>query len=480
MNELFSHYLTKTGEVGFVERVLSSLVYVEGIPSVRVGECVLFENGERGQVLAFTGDLVEIISFTATPLSVGMRVARTEEELTIPVGEELLGSLLDPLGRPLQKSSIMHMPNHYRPIESNPLPIRARARVREPCDTGVVIVDLMVPLGKGQRELVIGDQKTGKTYFLLRSLLAQVEAGSVGIYVAVGKSKQVVQEVEQYLRETKIMDRVIIVAAYAEDPASMIHIAPFSGMTIAEYFRDAGHDVIVVLDDLSMHAKMYRELSLLGRRPPGRNSYPGDIFYVHARLLERAGNFLTQFGERSITCLPVVEAALGDITGYIQTNAISMTDGHVFFDYNLFVAGRRPAINPFLSVTRVGRQTQSALRKEINQLLTSFLSSTERLETVTSFGVELSDQVRNQLEKQQQLFALFNQRAHEVVYPKLQQYLFALVWKDVWKGKPIETITKEIHDFSDAYRQDARTRQRIDATIDSASSLAELLEKAAL
>ena len=477
MNKEFASYLNTTGEVGFVRRVISSLVYVEGLPGVRPFERVMFEDETYGYVNAFTEDSVEIISFSEVPLPAGLRVARTNEQLSVPVGEELLGTMIDPLGRPLRQDRNWRSPAHRRAVETEPLPIRARARITEPCITGITAADIMVPLGKGQRVLIIGDQKTGKTSFLLRTVISQIREGSVGIYVTVGKSKLIIRQIEDTFREAGVLERTIVVAAYAEEPAGIIHLAPTVGMTIAEYFRDAGEDVIIVIDDLSMHAKMHRELALLGRRPPGRNSYPGDIFYVHARLMERAGNFITPAGERSITCLPVIEAPHGDITGYIATNTISMTDGHIYFDYNLYVEGRRPAINPFLSVTRVGRQIQPPVTKEINQLLTTFLSSARQLETVTSFGAELNDQIKTTLEKQRNIYLFFNQFAHEIVAPPLQLYLFSLVWTERWKNAPPETVEKNLHAITSRYGTDASFRKQIDMLVAKAQNLDSLLAK---
>ena len=475
MNDEFTSYLNTTGEVGYVRRTISSLAYVEGLPSVRPYERVMFETGTYGYVNAFTEDMVETISFSDVPLPAGLRVARTNEQLSIPVGEELLGMMIDPLGRPLRQDISWVSPKTRRAIDSEPLPIRARARVKEPCITGITVTDIMVPLGKGQRALVVGDQKTGKTSFLLRTIISQIREGSIGIYVTVGKSKLVIRQIEDELTKAGVFDRVIIVAAYADDPAGIIHVAPFAGMTIAEYFRDAGEDVIIVIDDLSMHAKMHRELSLLGRRAPGRNSYPGDMFYIHARLMERAGNFITPAGERSITCLPVIEAAHGDITGYIPTNTISMTDGHLFFDYNLYVAGRRPAINPFLSVTRVGKQIQPPIAKEINQLLTGFLSSARQLETVTSFGAEFNEQLKTAMEKQRNIYLFFNQLANEILAPPLQLYLFCLVWNQQWKGAPSEKVEKELRAVGTRYTADSSFRKQIDTLTTKANSLDALL-----
>lgn len=476
MNEEFARYLNTTGEVGYVRRVISSLVYLEGLPTIKPYERVMYENGAFGYVNSFSEDLVETIGFSEVPITVDMRVARTGDVLTIPVGEELLGTLIDPLGISLQGNTNHAVPSTSRAIDNDPLPIRARARISESCITGITIADIMVPLGKGQRVLVVGDQKTGKTSFLLRTVISQIREGSIGIYVTVGKSKLVTREIEDTLRAAGVFDRAVVVAAYAEDSAGLVSIAPHAGMAIAEYFREAGNDVIIVIDDLSMHAKMYRELALLGRRSPGRNSYPGDIFFVHARLMERAGNFLTPYGERSITCLPVIEAPQGDITGYITTNGISMTDGHIFFDYNLFVEGRRPSINPFLSVTRVGRQTQNPVAKEINQLLTSFLSSTRELQTVTSFGAELSEQIKDMLEKQQQIYLLFNQFAHEIIPPPLQLYLFARVWNGEWKGKEAEKVSTELHAIVKQYVTEAGFRKHIETIVSASNSVKELLQ----
>jgi F-type H+/Na+-transporting ATPase subunit alpha len=476
MNDEFASYLNSSGEVGYVRRVISSLAYIEGLPSIRPLERVMFENGSYGYVNAFTDELVEIMSFSDTPLVDGMRVARTNKQLTIPVGDEFLGTIINPLGLMLQKNVNQISPQSERTIDVDPLPIRAHARVTQPCTTGTTIADLMIPLGKGQRTLVIGDQKSGKTSFLLRALISQIREGSIGIYVIVGKSKLFLKQIEDSLTRAGVFDQTIIVSAYAEDPAGIIYLAPFTGMTLAEYFRDAGFDVIIVIDDLTMHANIHRELSLLGRRSPGRNSYPGDMFYIHARLMERAGNYITQHGERSITCLPVIEAPRGDITGYIATNSISMTDGHIYFDYNLFVEGRRPAINPFLSVTRVGRQTQPAVTQEINQLLTSFLTSTRQLETITSFGAELSNQIKDKLEKQEHVTILFNQLAHEIITPALQLYLFALIWNRKWKGSNAEVVSEELHTIITRYYAEAKFRKNIDNTIRTASSLNALLQ----
>lgn len=470
----FENYLSTTGEVGFISRIVSSLAYVEGLPSAKPYERVMFENGESGQIISLGEHALEIMSFSRNPLVVGMKVARTGSLLEMPVGKEFLGFVIDPLGISLNSKTVI-TPSQSRPLESTPLGIRFRSKINQPCETGITIADIMVPLGKGQRQLILGDQKTGKTSFLLRTLHTQVMQGSIGIYAAVGKSKLVIRQVEEFLRTAGIVDRTIIVAAYAEDPASIIHLVPYAAMTLAEYFRDEGNDVLIVLDDLSTHAKMYREMALLGRRSPGRNAYPGDIFYIHSRLLERAGNFLTPKGEKAITCLPVIEAPRGDITGYIPTNSISMTDGHVFFDYNLYVEGRRPAINPFLSVTRVGKQTQPKIKNEINNLLSRFLNEAEKLQVVSSFGAELGEHIRTTLQKRDRVLVFFDQMAHEIIPNNLQLVLFALVWNGAWEDQVAEALGHQLSAVSANYHKDAGVKKRIDELASASSSLNDLL-----
>src|SRR3989344_4280664 len=385
---LFNGFLEKTGEIGFVERVNFPLVYIEGLPGVSQGEVVFFESGEVGQVTSLFPARAEALSFSRASIKTGSKVVRTGKTLEIPVGEGLLGSIINPLVHSLDPANPVPVLSETRPVDIAPPGIEKRSKIKSPCDTGVSLIDLVVPLGQGQRELVIGDQKAGKSRFLLRVLLTQVRQGAVGIYAVVGKSQMAIKQIEGFIRSAKIMDRCIIVASSADDPVSLLYLTPYAAMTIAEYFRDAGRDVLLVIDDLSVHARAHREISLIGKKFPGRNSYPGDIFYIHSRLLERAGNFKGSQGDRAITCLPAAETTQGDITGYIQTNLISMTDGHIFFDYKLFAEGRRPAVDPFLSVTRVGRQTLSGLKLEIGNTLLSFLKNTERLRTFVSFGEE--------------------------------------------------------------------------------------------
>ena len=472
----FNSCLTDTGEVGFVDRVVSSLVYVQGLPGIRLEELVMFESGEIGQATSISEEAVELLSFSRTQVKVGSRVARTGSFLQIPVGDMLLGATINSLGHSLNPTKPLSPMTETRAVDVTPTGISTRARIKRACNTGISLIDLMIPLGKGQRELVIGDQKTGKTRVLLRILLTQIREGSIGIYAAIGKSQLAIRQIEEQLNQLKILNQIVIVASGASDGAGMIFLTPYTAMTIAEYFKDQGRDVIIMLDDLSVHAKVYREISLLGRRFPGRNSYPGDIFYLHSKLLERAGNFIhKEKGEASITCLPVTEAPQGDITGYIQTNIMSMTDGHLFFDHHLFSEGHRPAIDPFISVTRVGRQTQSRLKQQIARELTSFLRSMEKIHIFKSFGAEMSEQIRRALEKEDRLVQFFDQTAFDTIPSGIQIVLFALAWSDAWREKSKSDVRFLIQKIVFMAETKPEIRKRADDFVAGFDSLDALL-----
>ena len=472
----FNTYLEQTGEVGFVDRVISSLVYVQGLPGIKPEELVIFESGEVGRATAISEDAVEILNLSRGQIKVGIRVARTNSFLQIPVGDVLLGSVIDPLGHSFYPAKPVPPLKDSRTVDVMPIGIHARARIKRTCDTGISLIDLMIPLGKGQRELIIGEQKTGKTRVLMRTLLTQVREGSIGIYAAIGKSKMATKQAEEQLGHMGILEQTVIVASSADDGAGMIFLTPYTAMTIAEYFRDQGRDVVIVIDDLSVHAKVYREISLLGRRFPGRNSYPGDIFYFHSKLLERAGNFIhKEKGETSITCLPVVEAPQGDMTGYIQTNIMSMTDGHLFFDHRLFAEGRRPAIDPFVSVTRVGRQTQSHLKQQIARELTSFLRNVEKMHTFKSFGAEMSEQIKRALEKEDRIIQFFDQTAYDTIPSSIQIVLFALIWSDIWREKSKSDIRFMIQKIIFMSETKPEIRKRADDFVAGSEGLDALL-----
>lgn len=463
----FEENYIRIGEEGVVQEVIHSIAYINGLPGARPHELVIFQEGGFGQVLGLKKDIVEAIIFSDNELRCGDKATRTGTGFEILVGQGLLGHSVNSLGLPLDRTKKISGELEKRSIELKPADIQFRHRIRNPLQTGVVIVDMMLPLGRGQRELIIGDRKTGKTDFLLKTLLTQAKNETVCIYAAIGKKRQDIKKVEDYLRKNKVIHNCIIVASSPQDPSGVIHLTPYSAMTIAEFFRDQGRDVLVVLDDLSTHAKFYREISLLGKRFPGRNSYPGDMFFTHARLLERAGCFAVANGKTaSITCLPVVETTQGDLSGYIQTNIMSMTDGHIYFDSDLFSKGRRPAINPFLSVTRVGHQTQSSLGRDVNRELTAFLTLYDKMQTFIHFGAELNDNIKKILSTGEKILFFFNQAVSETISSNIQIYLFGLLWLGIWEDYSVDEIEKAIKKIADKYESKKDFKQGVDKLIE--------------
>lgn len=474
----FNVYLEELGEIGFVEEITYCLVYANGLPGARPNELVLFENGSVGQVLSLYREKVEILLFSANNIQAGSQVVRTNQFLEVPVGLKLLGQTVDPLGNLIENTKPAESSSTVRPIDVVPGGIQTRKRIDQVFETGITLVDLILPLGKGQRELVIGDRKTGKTSFLLQTVLTQARQGTICIYAAIGKKKIDIKKVEEFFKAQKVMQNIGIVATGSEDAPGLIYLTPYSAMTMAEYFRDQGRDVLVILDDLSTHAKFYREISLIGKKFPGRNSYPGDVFYTHARLLERAGNFISPKapkGEVAITCIPVVETSQGNLSGYIQTNLMSMTDGHIYFDSDLFARGRRPAINPFLSVTRVGRQTQTNTRREINRELVSFMTLYEKMQDFVHFGAEVSQTVRHTLNTGDKIIAFLDQSGYGIIDSYLQVFLFCLLWIGIWDEKDNTTMINDMKKIIALYSTNKQTQTVIDTLISQAISFNGLL-----
>jgi len=472
----FNDYLNESGEIGYVKKVVNVIAYVDGLPSAHPGEVVVFEGGQLGHVTSLKQDLVEVLTFTKKSIRTGEKVTRTGRLITVPVGTELLGRIIDPFGFPIDEVSRSIKTTEIRPIEVQPKGIMSRRILKRQFDTGVGLVDLMVPIGQGQRELVIGDRKTGKTNFLLKTIVSGVKQNNICIYAAIGKKKIDIKKAEDYLKSKGVMDKVIIVASTSQDPSGGIFMTPYTAMTIAEYFRDRGQNTVIILDDLLTHAKFYREISLLANKFPGRNSYPGDIFYAHARLMERAGNFLIGNSEVAITCFPVVESSQGDFSGYIQTNVMSMTDGHIYFDNDLFSEGRRPAINPFLSVTRVGRQTQLTSKKSINRELLSFMTLFEKMRNYSHFGAELTDSIKVTLDTGNRLLTIFEQDPENVIPGNVQALFLTLAWS----GNLKETDSVKIMDYRNRllnlYSMDETYRKYVDTSIGTAQSFNELLQ----
>lgn len=470
----FEDYPTRsTREEGTVVSVAQGWVKLTGLEDASMHEVVIFENNALGYIISMHEGSIDCIVFSNTPLTRGMLVRLTGRKPEIPLSTEMLGAVITPLGesltQPFREDTTLPL---FRTADGLP----SRSRIHRACFTGVKIVDLLLPLGKGQRELIIGDRKTGKTNFLLQTMRFQMEDGAIGIYAGIGKKKTDIKKVQAFFKSHNLANQSVIVATSSDDPAGLIYLTPYTAMTIAEYFRDLGKDVILILDDLTTHARFYREISLIANRFPGRNSYPSDIFSVHASLLERAGNFKREGGsDVSITCLPVVETLQGDIAGYIQTNVMSMTDGHLLFDGDLFAKNRRPAINPFLSVTRVGRQTQDDLQHEITNTVLTFLDKVEKLQSYTHFGAELHTEVRDNLLKGEALITFFNQAQERLIDQYLALFSFGQVWQKSW------TDVTEIPVFLDklytTYTTNAPFQAEVYRIVSESTSLKDLSER---
>ncbi len=473
----FNDYLTEHKEIGYILRVNGFIIYIAGLPSARVGELVIFEDNNIGEVLSFNDDGIEVMVFSRALLKARMRVSRTDRSLTIPVGESLLGMTIDPFGVPLNSDQYIREPSALVPLNNAAWDISRRKRINRPFETGVTLVDLVVPLGRGQRQLIIGDRKTGKTSFALQAILLQARAGTICIYAGIGKKKADIKRIEEYFIQNNIQKNTIIIATSSQDPASFIYLTPYSAMAIAEYFRDQGKEVFLILDDLVTHAKFYREIALLSGRFPGRNSYPADIFYVHSQLLERAGNFITANGDASITAFILAETAQGDLSGYIQTNIMSMTDGHIFFDIDFFMQGRRPAVNPFLSVTRVGKQVQEPLRRDINRELNSFFTYAQRLRNFTHFGEEATMAVRRVLEMETRIIEFFSQPSTLIIPSGFQVFAIALIWQNKWKDVSVDAMKKEILELLRIYETDEGFCNSVNGLVSSATTLNDFLNK---
>lgn len=471
----FENLLSESGEYGVAIEVRPPLVVLSGLAHSHIGEIIVFETGDVGEVFMLERDQVQVQVFSTQPIKVGTRATRTGKTISVPVGDEMLGKIINPLGENKSDSQ-----TYTRPIEEHEIDISApgipqRAKIDKPFFTGTAVIDMMVPLGCGQKELVIGDRKTGKTSFLLSTIKNQIEQhNTIAIYAAVSKQKSDIKKIQDFFDKEGLTDNTVIVAAEADDSPSLIYLTPYSAMTIGEYFLHKGHNVLVVLDDLSTHAKFYREVSLLANRFPGRDSYPGDIFYTHARLLERAGNFKFKDGSRSLTVLPVAEIVEGDFTGYIATNLMGMTDGHIYFDSNVYYNGVRPAVNIPLSVTRVGRQAQNELTRSINRELTAFLALYDKMQHLSHFGAELSDTVKQVLTTGEVVHAFFEQSYKVVVTLEVQIILFSMLWLRLFEKAGKDDIAQYRDALSKAYKNPSN-KQLLDNFLQNSKTFNELL-----
>ncbi len=398
--------------VGTVEHVGDGVAAIAGLPHVGIDELVRFETGALGLVLSVDRHRAGCVLLTdADSVVAGTRVLGTGDIARVPVGEALLGRVVDPLGRPLDDGAPIESP-HRAPIDRPAPAIKDRDRVAQPMMTGLTVVDAMIPLGRGQRELIIGDRKTGKTAVAVDAMVNQRSTDVVCVYAAVGQKSSTVGQVVEAVRAYGAVDRCIFVVGEPDSPPGLQWIAPYAACSMAEYFRDQGRDALLVIDDLTKHAIIYRQLSLLLRNPPGREAYPGDIFYIHARLLERAAKLSAERGGGSLTAFPIAETQAGNLSAYIPTNLISITDGQIYLEPKLFHEGQKPAVNVGLSVSRVGGQTQAPVMKRLAETLRLDYAQFLELEVFTRFGAISDERTRRTIEHGRRIRAILAQPEH--------------------------------------------------------------------
>lgn len=405
--------------VGIVTRVGDGVAWVHGLRSAGFSEVLKIETEGHGIVEAFALNLMEdevgaVLLGNDEFVSAGNKVTLKGTVLDVPVGEELLGRVVDPLGNPLDGGPAIKTKKRGL-VEREAIGVMGRKHVNEPLMTGIMAIDAMFPIGRGQRELIIGDRQTGKTAITLDTMINQArqKSGVVNVYVAIGQKLSKVARLVERLKAEGVMEQTIVVATGPADPASLLYLAPYAGTAMGEYFRDKGGHALMIYDDLTKHAVAYRQMSLLLRRPPGREAFPGDVFYLHSRLLERSAKLSDALGGGSLTALPIIETQAGDISAYIPTNVISITDGQIFMETDLFYQGIRPAISAGLSVSRVGGDAQTKAVKSVSSHLKLGLSQFRELASFAQFGSDLDEATKSQIERGQRLTELLKQPQYQ-------------------------------------------------------------------
>jgi len=479
----------KKGEVYEIGTVLSAgdgIARVYGLEGVMAGELVEFSGNIMGMALNLEENNVGVAIFgDVTRIKEGDEVRRTKRIASVPVGDKLVGRIVDALGLAID-DNISIETHEFSPIDLKAPGIIDRKNVHEPLQTGIKVIDALTPIGRGQRELIIGDRKTGKTALAVDTIINQRGQGVYCFYVAIGQKRSTVARVHETLRAHGAMEYTTIISATASDPAPMQFLAPFAGMAMAEYYRDSGRHALIVFDDLTKQAQAYRQLSLLLRRPPGREAFPGDIFYLHSRLLERAAKMSDKKGAGSLTALPIIETQAGDVSAYIPTNVISITDGQIFLESDLFNAGQRPAINPGLSVSRVGGDAQIKAMKQTAGTLRLDLAQYRELEAFAQFASDLDAATRNQLERGQRLMQVIKQGIHvpipvvkqvAIIYAGVNGYLDTLPVAHVlrYEEKLFEALDSVYADFVRLFNKEQALTDEVKAALDTL--LKEFTEK---
>lgn len=442
----------QSSETGEVIWVGDGIVTVYGIDHAMYGEIVAFENGVKGMVQDVRQNEIGIILFGRdTGIKEGTKVVRTKKKAGIPVGDAFVGRVINALGEPIDGNGDVKE-DDYRPIEQEAPGIIDRQSVDTPMETGILSIDSMFPIGRGQRELIIGDRQTGKTSIATDTIINQRGKDVICIYVAIGQKASTVAKIVNTLKKHDAMDYSIVVSSTASDPASLQYIAPYAGTAMAEYFMHKGKDVLIVYDDLSKHAVAYRAISLLLERSPGREAYPGDVFYLHSRLLERSSHLSDKLGGGSITALPIIETQAGDVSAYIPTNVISITDGQIFLESNLFNAGMRPAVNVGLSVSRVGGAAQTKAMKKASGSIRIDLAQYREMEVFTQFASDLDDATKAQLQHGKALMELLKQPLSHPLSMHEQVLTLCMATDGVFDKIPtrqVKQYQKDILDFMD-------------------------------
>ena len=434
---------SREDEVGYVISVGDGISKVHGIEKCKANELLEFENGTMGMALNLEETHISVVLLgTDVGISEGGVVKRTGRVVSVPVGESLVGRVVNALGEPIDAKGPIEAAE-YNPIERKAYGIIERKSVSVPLETGIKAIDSMIPIGRGQRELIIGDRQTGKTVIATDTIINQKGKGVICIYVAIGQKQSTVTQVVDTLYRNGAMDYTIVVSASASESAPLQYIAPYSGCTMGEYFMDKGKDVLIIYDDLSKHAVAYRALSLLIRRPPGREAYPGDVFYLHSRLLERAARLAPEYGGGSLTALPIIETQAGDVSAYIPTNVISITDGQIFLESELFHSGIRPAINPGISVSRVGGNAQIKAMKKVSGTLKLLYSQYRELQSFAQFGSDLDADTKARLMQGERIVEVLKQDKNSPVDVALQIAIIYAASNNMLAGVPKERV----HEF---------------------------------
>ncbi|MGW8958303.1 F0F1 ATP synthase subunit alpha [Paenibacillus sp. NPDC055715] len=434
-------------EVGTVVEVGDGIARVYGLEKVMSGELVEFENGVLGLALNVEESNVGVVILGQfSDIREGGQVKRTGQIMQVPVGEALIGRVVNPLGQPVDGKGPIAT-TEFRPVESQAPGVMARKSVHEPMQTGIKAIDAMVPIGRGQRELIIGDRQTGKTSIAIDAILNQKGSGMKCIYVAIGQKQSTVAQVVETLRRHGALEYTIVVTAAASEPSPLLYIAPYSGCAMGEYFMYKGEHVLVVYDDLTKQASAYRELSLLLRRPPGREAYPGDVFYLHSRLLERAAKLNDELGGGSLTALPFIETQASDVSAYIPTNVISITDGQIFLEADLFYAGQRPAINVGISVSRVGGSAQIKAMKKVAGSLRLDLAQYRELQAFSQFGSDLDKSTKARLDRGARMMEILKQGVNQPLAVEQQVVSLYTAVKGFLDDIPVADVKRFEKDF---------------------------------